>query len=78
MTRHGRLDLLGEPGGNLSYERLEPRARLIHGARTYRVASLPDLMAMKSAVGRPKDIGHVELLRRTAEEPTSKCAQEDR
>lgn len=68
MTRFGRLDLLGEPGGGLDYAALSPRARLIRGEQTYLVASIEDLITMKTAAGRPKDVGQVELLRATAEE----------
>lgn len=62
-TRHGRLDLLGEPSPGLRYETLAPRARTIEGRATYRVASLADLIAMKRYAGRPQDEGHIELLR---------------
>jgi hypothetical protein len=68
MTRFGRLDLLGEPGGGLDYAKLAPRARLIQGEQTYKVASIEDLISMKTAAGRARDIGQVELLRLTAEE----------
>ena len=69
-TRHGRLDLLGEPVPGLRYEVLAPRARLIEGQQTYRVASLADLIAMKRAAGRPRDAGHIELLRAAWEAST--------
>lgn len=68
LTRVGRLDLLGEPGAGLDYASLLPGARLIQGQRSYLVASVRDLLAMKVAVGRPKDIGHAELLRILVEE----------
>lgn len=68
MTKHGRFDLLGEPGGGLGYATLAPRARVIRGEQTYAVASIEDLITMKTAAGRPKDIGQVELLRAAAEE----------
>jgi hypothetical protein len=60
--------LIGEPGGGHDYDTLVRRARLIHGDVDYLVASLDDLIAMKSAAARPKDIGQVELLRIAAEE----------
>ena len=62
-TRHGRLDLLAEPAPGLRYESLAPRARTIQGGQTYLVASLADLIAMKRHAGRPRDAGHIELLR---------------
>jgi hypothetical protein len=69
-TRHGRLDLLGEPAPGLRYETLAPRARTIAGRATYRVASLADLIAMKRFAGRPRDEGQIELLRAVWEAST--------
>ncbi len=66
--RLGRLDLLGEPAPESTYATLLPRARLIRGRETYRVASIEDLLAMKRAAGRPRDLGHLEILRIAAEE----------
>ncbi|MFL5686847.1 MAG: hypothetical protein ACJ77D_12405, partial [Chloroflexota bacterium] len=57
---YGRLDLLAEPAPGLRYE-LEPRARTIQGERTYRVASIADLIAMKRFGNRPQDAGPVRL-----------------
>lgn len=68
MTRYGRLDLMGEPAPGLRYVELIRRARWIDGAERYPVASVDDLIAMKAYAGRPKDVGHVELLRAAAEE----------
>lgn len=68
MTRYGRLDLMGEPAPGLLYAELISRARWIDGKERYPVASIDDLMAMKSYAGRPKDVGQVELLRAAAEE----------
>jgi hypothetical protein len=50
--------------------------REFHGEETYRVASVDDLMAMKRAAGRPKDIGHLELLEIAAEEIAQRGAGE--
>lgn len=63
MTRAGRLDLLSEPAPGLTYPELVSRARWIDGLERYPVASIEDLIAMKSYAGRPKDIGQIELLR---------------
>ena len=67
-TKHGALDLLAEPGAGLDYDTLAPRARRFEGEEPYLVASIDDLIAMKTAAGRPKDIGQVELLRVAADE----------
>ncbi|HEY8767862.1 MAG TPA: hypothetical protein VIP09_11470 [Dehalococcoidia bacterium] len=68
MTRYGRLDLLGEPAPGINYTFLAKRARTIHGQQTYQVATIDDLIAMKRAAGRSKDLAQIELLRATAEE----------
>ena len=68
MTRYGRLDLLGEPTPGLAYQSLAERSRTIHGEQTYRVASIADLIAMKRAAGRPKDLAQLDLLEATAQE----------
>jgi hypothetical protein len=68
MTRYGRLDLLGEPAPGLRYPILAERAPTIRGEQTYQVASIGDLVAMKRAAGRPKDLAQIDLLEATAEE----------
>jgi hypothetical protein len=69
-TRHGRLDLLGEPAPGMRYEALAARARTIDGRATYLVASIADLIAMKRHAGRPRDEGQIELLRAAWEAST--------
>jgi hypothetical protein len=56
----GDFDLLAEPAGVDSFERLWGRADVmdVHGI-IVRVASLNDLIAMKLAANRPKDREHV-------------------
>lgn len=66
-TEFGRLDLMREPAPGTDYEALRVRARTIEGRETYRVANVDDLLTMKRYAGRPKDIGHVELLEAVAE-----------
>jgi hypothetical protein len=62
-TPDGSLDLLAQPDGAPPYERLKERAwRAPLAGITVRVASLDDLIAMKKAAGRPKDLVAVEEL----------------
>ena len=62
-TPEGRLDLLAEPDGGPGYAPLRDRATIVdfEGIRVP-VASLEDLIAMKKAAGRPKDLVAVEEL----------------
>jgi Nucleotidyl transferase AbiEii toxin, Type IV TA system len=62
-TPIGLIDLLAEPDGAPGYERLRERAtREVIGGVEVLVASLDDLIAMKKAAGRPKDLVAVEEL----------------
>jgi hypothetical protein len=78
MTRFGRLDLLGAPAGSDGFAGLAERARTIHGEQTYLVARIDDLIAMKRAAGRPKDLAQIELLLATQEEIAAREAEGDR
>jgi hypothetical protein len=62
-TRIGLIDLLAQPDGAPVYEQLRKRAtgEIIAGVEV-KVASLDDLIAMKKAAGRPKDLVAVEEL----------------
>jgi hypothetical protein len=61
----GDIDLLLTIPGVESFEALLSRSieRELDGVR-FRIASIPDLMAMKEAAGRPQDLAHIEELRR--------------
>jgi predicted nucleotidyltransferase len=62
-TRAGRLDVLARPRGAPSYQSLRRRAeRFDVGGFSVLVAGLEDLIAMKLAAGRAKDIADVEEL----------------
>ena len=62
-TPDGPLDLLLAPDGSPSYEHLSQRAlRVELEGATIKIASLEDLIAMKRAAGRPKDLLAVEEL----------------
>ena len=55
-TRHGPLDILGDPAGAPRYEVLrEASGRYDIGGVTIAVSSIDHLIAMKEAAGRPKD-----------------------
>lgn len=62
-TSVGALDLLGTPSGTTGFADLDANAtdEVIDGF-TIRVASLDDLIRMKRASGRPKDLIAVEWL----------------
>ena len=62
-TSAGPLDLVALPPGAPAYEVLRRRAeRLDLGAFSVSVASVEDLIAMKRAAGRPKDLLAIEEL----------------
>ncbi len=62
-TPHGKLDVLAAPSGFPGYAALAERALRVEWAgATIKVASLEDLIAMKRAAGRPKDLIAVEEL----------------
>ncbi len=66
-TDAGDLDVLAHPSGAPRYATLRTRAeRLQLGAFAVLTASVEDLIAMKSAAGRPKDLAAVEELRSIA------------
>jgi hypothetical protein len=64
-TPRGHLDLLfDEIGGGLRFESLRSRSVAIPlGRLSARVAALEDVIASKEAVGRPKDLAQLPLLR---------------
>ena len=63
VTKFGRFDCLGELSGRFEYEQLRRNADevLLAGMRVW-VASLDDLIRMKRAAGRAKDLIEVENL----------------
>lgn len=68
-TRLGRLDVMQHVAGVRSYEMLQRHAVTydLPGAGTIRFAGLDDLIAMKSAAGRPQDeldVANLERARR--------------
>jgi hypothetical protein len=68
-TVAGAFDLLGTPSGSDGYGSLALNAREMDlGDMTVRVADLRDLIRMKKAAGRPKDLIEVEILSALLEE----------
>lgn len=67
QTDLGPVDVLGTPAGSRGYEELRTRARWsdLEGHGVW-AASVDDLIAMKKAAGRPKDLAaipHLEALK---------------
>jgi predicted nucleotidyltransferase len=63
MTSEGPLDILTAPHGSPGYSTLRRRAARVNVAGIgVLVASLEDLMSMKHAIGRPKDLITLEEL----------------
>ena len=62
-TSEGSLDLLATPPGAPPYSTLRERAERIElDAHQVLVASVDDLIAMKRAAGRPRDLEDIEAL----------------
>lgn len=68
-TDFGALDCLALPAGIESYQELFAHAVLMNlGDMTIRIASIDDLMSMKGAAGRRKDLIELEILAALKEE----------
>lgn len=68
-TDYGNLDIILEPPGTSGYSDLIKRAyREDLGGVVVSVTSLEDLIRMKEAAGRPKDLIEAEILHAVAEE----------
>lgn len=68
-TMFGDLDLLARPDPGLDYVQLRSRAtRFSFGEMTVWIAVLEDVIAMKRAAGRPKDLLAIEHLGALREE----------
>lgn len=64
VTSLGELDVLARPPGAPPYRELRQHAdRYDLGGFNVSVASIDDLVAMKQAAGRPKDLLDIEELR---------------
>lgn len=62
-TNLGDFDLLAEPEGIDTFEGLWERAEVLEiDGQSVRIASIPDLIAMKQAADRPKDREHIMQL----------------
>jgi hypothetical protein len=62
-TREGPLDCLGTPAGTSGFDELDRKATTMSiGGADVRVASIDDLITMKLAAGRQKDLVEVEIL----------------
>lgn len=69
MTRAGDFDLLATPDPGFDFERLRSTATTTtFDGRPILVASLSDLIEMKRAAGRPKDLIELEILGALREE----------
>jgi hypothetical protein len=72
VTDLGDFDVLRTPSGTSGYDDLIRTAeRLEIGGRTVPVASVDDLIRMKRAAGRPKDLVEIEILGALREEIAS-------
>lgn len=68
ITRHGSLDLLFRPSGTHGYEDLRRDSIAIDLAgKETRMAALVDIIRMKEAAGRPKDLAQLPALHQTLE-----------
>ena len=69
-TEHGDLDVLGTPSGTEGFDDLDRSATAVELGAGFavHVASIDDLMRMKRASGRTKDLLHLEHLAALREE----------
>lgn len=62
-TTAGALDIFGRPAGTTGYDSMAANAvEMTFDRMSVLVASIDDLMQMKAAAGRPKDLVELEIL----------------
>jgi hypothetical protein len=77
-SRAGDFDVLGTPAGVEGYDELDRDAVAFDlGEVTVRVASIDDLIRMKRAAGRPKDLIEVEVLAAVRDERDAQSIRSD-
>lgn len=75
-TRFGAVDALVTVGGGRDYEDLLPLSQeLSVGEMSVRAITLEELIRLKQAAGRPKDLAALPLLRQTLAEAVGKRGQ---
>ena len=68
-TKFGDLDCLGIPAGSKGFQELvDGSTEMVVGSVRVQVASVHDLIRLKRAAGRPKDLVEVEILAALREE----------
>jgi len=78
-TAAGNLDVLGTPAGVEGFDALEHEAKVFRfDGLTVPVASIEDLISMKRAAGRPKDLIEVEVLGALRDEITQRSRHPER
>lgn len=78
VTDAGNLDILGTPSGTAGYDDLLATATQVDlGDLTIKVCDIEDLIRMKRAAARPKDLIEVEVLATVKEEMGQSPAEAD-
>jgi hypothetical protein len=73
-TDLGWLDVLGTPSGTKGYDDLASAADEVEAfGQTFLVAGLDDLIRMKRASGRPRDLAELEILGRYPRRTRYRC-----
>jgi hypothetical protein len=79
VTRAGDLDIMATPSGVGGFDDLDRNAiEMDLGTSTVRIAAIDDLIRMKRAAGRPKDLLALEELGALRDEIDARAAEERR
>lgn len=69
LTRHGQIHILKEPKGGREFDEMRERALVVEiGGAEVAIVSLDDLIRMKRAAGRPRDLDDITALTEVEEQ----------